>query len=460
MPLRDFSYLDNPDNFQAKTFQLPQAQTPTASAQVLAAAQPSVDDSYKPLTGVRRWIDLTLRHGGLTPGRDNAQINAVAQEIASGRYNDQQLAAIKNNNPYSSNIFGAAQTQFQKNRQISQELKQFAKPDGSFDMQGAGQRMMDMGQTDLGIKFMTEAMAAKQKSTTESRQMLTPFQKELDAFNKMKPNDPGYNQLKAHLSRMDAPTQAMLVNQPAINSTQSKLTGEEFLKTLPPGDANLVKALDEGRAPISSLGIRGPQRERMMKFVTQYDPSFDAATYPQRQAVRRDFTSGQSARNVTAINTAIGHMGTMSDLGNALQNKDARAVNALFNRIATETGNPKVTNFNIAKGAVGNELMRVFRQVGASEVETKDWESRWNEINSPQQIQEALRVGADLLDSRIESLNDQWRRGMNTDQGYPNLLSPKSQQVLKILGPKSKSDAASPQTTPAGSGKVKFLGFE
>lgn len=220
-------------------------------------------------------------------------------------------------------------------------------------------------------------------------------------------------------------------------SDQGK-TGEEFLKTLSPADAAQVKALDEGRLPVSVYSLRSPGMRVLVERTMQYDPNFDATTYQTRQAVRRDFTSGQTARNITALNTAIGHLGTVYELGKELQTGNVRAANRLYQRIATETGSAQVNNFELARNAVANELTRVFRQVGASEQETREWASTIMAANSPAQLQGAARTVVDLLHSRIQALNDQWNRGMNTDKGFPNIVSPKSERVLsEVLGASS-----------------------
>ncbi len=229
------------------------------------------------------------------------------------------------------------------------------------------------------------------------------------------------------------------VEPSVITEEQQKLTGDAFLATLPPATAKTVKAIAEGRVPLTSLSIRAPKgqvspREAYLQRVAQYDPTFDASVAPARAATRRDFTAGVAARNVTAINTAIGHMGTLHELSDKLANKDVRAWNAVANRIGLELGEDAVTNFEVAKGAVADELMRVFRVVGASQAEAEDWKQKFSRANSPQQLKGAITTGADLLGSRIEALDDQWKRGMGTDKGYPDLLSPKSKSMFKQLG--------------------------
>lgn len=234
--------------------------------------------------------------------------------------------------------------------------------------------------------------------------------------------------------QFDAASRTRLGDNSVIPEESSNLTGDDYLKTLPVGMQNTVKGIVEGRIPITSFSIRNNQRDAMLQRAMQYDPTFEAGKAPARMAVQKDFTSGVAARNVTAINTAIRHLGTLNDLGEALKNGDIRVVNAAVNRVATELGMPEVSNFEQAQSAVGNELMRVFRQVGAHAQETKDWEAKFPAKASPEQLKGAVKTAVELLDGRIKALDEQWMRGMDTDKGYPNLLTPTARDILARVG--------------------------
>ena len=241
--------------------------------------------------------------------------------------------------------------------------------------------------------------------------------------------DPKYLEGQMQL-RAVGPTINVGGGQPLVNKGNASLTGEEFLKTLSPQQAIEVKAVAEGKQPVSNTSVRGGARAALVAAVQQYKPDFYQPTYKTQADVQKDFTSGPTSKNITAINTTIAHMGTMLKAADALDNGNIPLANQAMNTVLTAFGKPQVNNFEIAKQAVGNELMRVFRQVQASEQETQAWESRFKSANSPQQIREAIGMGVELLKGRIDSVDDQWKRGMNTDQGYPNLLSPKSKAVV------------------------------
>mgnify|MGYP001400233657 CR=1 FL=1 len=247
--------------------------------------------------------------------------------------------------------------------------------------------------------------------------------------------------------QFEAGSKTKLGEMSVIPKEHADLHGDDYLATLTPGLQNTVKAIVEGKVPLTSFSVRNNQRDAMIQRAAQYDPTFEAGKAPARMAVQKDFTSGVASRNVTAINTAIRHIGTLDELGQALDNKDVQVANKVINSIRNQLGDPRVNNFDTAKSAVGNELMRVFRQVNASDQETKDWESKFSSAQSPAQMRGAIKVGVELLDGRIKALDEQWMRGMDTNKGYPNLLTPTAKDILGRIGGNPKRRAA--DTAPA-----------
>lgn len=253
------------------------------------------------------------------------------------------------------------------------------------------------------------------------------------------------------ITSKDAPPPAtsMMNNNDVIPAQHKDMHGADYLATLPTGMANLVKGVARGEVPLSAASMRYGNREALMQRVMQYDPTYNQ----NRPKVWTDFTSGKTATNITAMNTVIAHMGTVNKLTDALQNGDIQTVNRVVNAASTEFGRPEINNAELAIQAMGNELMRVFRQVNASQAEVEAWEKKFNAAKgSPEQLKGALRTGAELLKGRVDAVNDQWKRGMNTEEDFPNILSPKSRQALKGLGV-SMGD----EKTPPSSGQIDDL---
>jgi hypothetical protein len=188
----------------------------------------------------------------------------------------------------------------------------------------------------------------------------------------------------------------------------------------------------------------------MEERVAQYNPGFSATDYPTKQAVKKDFTSGPTSRNITSINTAIGHAGTLEDYAQAMGGTDVKLANKVINYARTELGHPEVNNLDMARLALGDELMKTFRGAGASELEAEAWRKRFDTAGSPQQIRDAAKTAMALLASRIDSLDDQWKRGMATDDGYPDLLSKHSRETIRKIDPSiaDRYKESAPRKTP------------
>jgi len=221
-----------------------------------------------------------------------------------------------------------------------------------------------------------------------------------------------------------------------IPPEHTNLHGDEYLKTLPTGMASVVKSIGSYEAPLNQISsMRGSTKEReaMLARVKQAYPDFNMIKYPIRQKATTEFMTGgpgSPAGNRVAIGQAINHMGTLDKLGQALENKDYPAANAIGNFWATQMGKTPPNNYRVAQTAVGEELMRVFRQVQGSERETEQWIKSFPVNGSPQQIRGALTVGAKLLNGRMDELNNRWNNAMETTGGFHNLISPQAQAAL------------------------------
>ena len=102
------------------------------------------------------------------------------------------------------------------------------------------------------------------------------------------------------------------------------LHGEEFLQTLDPGMAGQVRSIIEGRTPYpTGMLLKTPYGERLSTYVTQADPTFEAGNATARVAARKEFLSGgpsSPAGVITAGNTALQHLGDLSDAAEQLGN--------------------------------------------------------------------------------------------------------------------------------------------
>jgi len=225
----------------------------------------------------------------------------------------------------------------------------------------------------------------------------------------------------------------------AIPPEHANLHGDAYLATLSPGLATVIKKIAAYDLPVNQVtSMRTGEREAMTERVTQFDPSFDMKEYPVRQKAVTEFRTGgpgSPAGNRVAIGQAINHMGTLDKLNQAMENNDIPMANRIKNLWAQETGKTPPVSAQVARVAVGEELMRVFRQVQGSEAEVNRWIDGFPKQGSPAQQHEALVAGAKLLKGRLDELNNRWNDAMKVTTGYPNIISPQAQASLdQFLG--------------------------
>jgi hypothetical protein len=230
--------------------------------------------------------------------------------------------------------------------------------------------------------------------------------------------------------------------------------GEAFLKTIP-AQAAMVKALAEGKQPWpSSFALGKPYWQDLLNKVFQYDPTFDTAQASNNARVktRVDFTSGASAKTINALNTVVGHIGNLANIGDKLGNSSSDVVNSVRNWLTlggSERG-ASINNFDIAKQAVASELTRVYRQAGGSEKDIEGWEKSINAAKSPAELKGAWKTIGALLESKLEAMQTQVDQGLGV--GSIQIVTPEARQNINRL---TGSKAAPKATTPT-SGKLVY----
>lgn len=221
------------------------------------------------------------------------------------------------------------------------------------------------------------------------------------------------------------------------------LSGDAYLATLPKPQADQVRALAEGRMPIpGGFALKSPYWQQMMSHISQYDPNFDTVNYQARSKTRNDFTSGKSAQNITSFNTAIGHLDHLNHAIDDLKNSDYTAVNRATNATAGINADraKKLAAFSTARNAVVEELTKAFKGGVGALAEVQEWEKLVDPNASSGALKQMVKTATDLLASRIDSVGDQYNRGMGTTSDPLKLLSPKAQEIWKKLNPDAETD--------------------
>ncbi|MEY2160402.1 hypothetical protein [Rhodanobacter sp. FW106-PBR-LB-2-11] len=203
--------------------------------------------------------------------------------------------------------------------------------------------------------------------------------------------------------------------------------GDAYLQAIDPTKAAQVKALAEGRMAFpTGTALKSAYWQGMLQDVAQYDPTFDAVNYNARAGTRKAFTSGPESRTVNSLNTVAEHLGTLSDYAGDLNNTGFQPYNKLKNAVAATFGDPDIAKFNTAKKAVADEVAKVWRASGGSQMDIEENLKNLDGAQSPEQLNAAIGTLTKLIGGKVAALQDQYTSGMGTTKDLRPLVSPEA----------------------------------
>lgn len=240
------------------------------------------------------------------------------------------------------------------------------------------------------------------------------------------------------------PAAAPAATQPAVDPN---LRGQDYLKQMPPDVQSHIQAVIEGREDYPSpQQLKMPYWKNIADGVQAVDPTFQIGNAGARKKLMVDATSGKMADTTNALNTAIGHLGELSDQAEALSNRSGLSIatqpyNYLTNKAQQLSGNPAQTNFESTRGKVAEELVKAYRGAGGAESDIQRELGAITESQSPEQLRGAIKNAATLLQSKIEANQKQWDDGMGPMAAKRDFLSPKARAVIDGINQRADGKA-------------------
>lgn len=252
--------------------------------------------------------------------------------------------------------------------------------------------------------------------------------------------------------------------------------GKEYMDALSkqnPGYASTVQAIIEGRAPYpTGMLLKTPYGQKLAQDVTQADPTFEAGNATSRVKVRNEFTAGgvgSPAGQITAGNTAIQHAGEMSDALERMKADDgvlskigssdipyvSRWANEAHNSAVqgTSAGAP-LNDFMTAKNHFAEEVTKFYAGSAGSEAERTRALANLDAAKSLPELRSAIKTEANLMQGKVNALQDRWRTGMGPLVSDFPLVQPKSQAAIDSIMKRDASSTAPPEATPAAAPTV------
>lgn len=206
-----------------------------------------------------------------------------------------------------------------------------------------------------------------------------------------------------------------------------------------PGARAVLQQLVDYKLPLpTGTALRTPYWQGLLERAAQYDPSFDASQYANRQKLRADFMSGKAATNINALNTVTEHIDRLESNWKKLNNTNILpgVINGPLNAVGSVVSSSmqdRLNKFKTDQDAVANELMRVWRQVGASTDEIKAWSQRISPNMAPEAQQGAIGELYHLINGKLQALKSQYEVGMGRPVDF-KMLQPVTQKRFEAHG--------------------------
>ncbi len=239
------------------------------------------------------------------------------------------------------------------------------------------------------------------------------------------------------------------------------LQGQDLLKHLEKTDpmaAAGVKGIIAG-----DLNMGGRNLQKLGPLAELVDPTMKQFDYQSRAKTRTDYTSGSSAKEITAINTAIGHADQLAGISPKLGGTDIMpgVLNPLTQSFKRNVGD---TGFQDAKRDWDTKAETLATEVskalngGVPHVADKEhWRGILAAASSPTERSSALKSIMGVLESRLHAKAQAYSQGMGTTREPFSFLNPENEGKYQRLlatgaadqGPTAGGAPAAAATAPA-----------
>lgn len=256
------------------------------------------------------------------------------------------------------------------------------------------------------------------------------------------------------------------VNLPsAAPQPSAGLTGPEYLASLPPDQATIVKKIADHEVDPNKLSIVGGHRERLIGMASRYDPEYDASLAPARFAAKKEFlTGGPNAPSSTIVSggTTIGHLLHASDASQKLGGVSGYGpltspINKMRAGYEESSNDPNFKEYNTTIGRIAEEGTKFYRGVGGTESDIMRDIKTMEPGQSQESRDRALATQASLIYSKVAALQDRYKNAMGTkawervskENNFP-VISAKNREAVNVILKRGGLPELSPEPAKGG----------
>jgi hypothetical protein len=296
---------------------------------------------------------------------------------------------------------------------------------------------VDLARRDANLKLRTPINIGSTVSGTPIMAMprLNPATKEVDLYPigpdgmiSETPLKPGSSIRPKAAPRPDGPAPDGTA-PPASPAARN----ETYLKSLADEDSGYAEAVRKAANyeinPNTYASLRAGARQKFMNDVLRFDPTYDAATFPARAQAVKDFTSGKKGDTIRSFDVAISHLDTLRGLADALHNGNSQLVNKFSNAFKNQFGYAAPSNFDAAKGIVGDEIVKAI--VGGQNAlgDREEAKAQIAAAKTPEQLNGVIDTWTKLLGGQLHGYKRQYENGTGL-HNFESRLGDRTKQAI------------------------------
>ena len=216
-------------------------------------------------------------------------------------------------------------------------------------------------------------------------------------------------------------------------------TGEEYLNSLAPDKADVLRKYGEGKLALNPRGTGSAPYTNLVSAIVRAYPDFDVVDTNKRYKTAQAFATGPESTKIQQINQLLSHAGDLSRDIPTLNNFNGllTPLNAPVNAVQEYFGDPRQGLVRSDIFPVAEEMKKIASGAGGGNLEElRGWQEtlagKGGDINASQEQQKAyLGNLLSKLYGSLDSLNEKYRAGMGQTKNITDMLDPYSKEVLK-----------------------------
>jgi hypothetical protein len=171
----------------------------------------------------------------------------------------------------------------------------------------------------------------------------------------------------------------------------------------------------------------------------QYDPEFDASSYPARKQAITQFTGmGKGAQVVGSVNRVANHLNTLWNENKKLAGPETgwSVTNSLLARAGQSFEPADAKSYDTAVGFVAGELEKIARNSPGTEAGVDRVVKNLDRRNSAATREAAIKTAVDIIAGAVDPLKEQYNSAFTNDSTRPKIpwVTPQAQKVYESIG--------------------------